>query len=59
VFARSVKGFLAGGYDVHVWTVNDPSEMNLLLDWGVSGLITDRPDLLKDVLTERGEWTGA
>ena len=55
---RSVRGFLAGGYDVHVWTVNDPAEMRLLLDWGVNGLITDRPDQLKDVLIERGEWTG-
>ena len=59
IFARSVKGFLAGGYDVHVWTVNDPSEMTLLLVWGVNGLITDRPDLLKDVLIQRGQWTGA
>lgn len=59
VTARSVKGFLAGGYDVHVWTVNDPAEMRLLLDWGVNGIITDRPDLLKDVLQDRGQWTGA
>ncbi len=56
---RSVKGFLASGYDVHVWTINEPAEMNLLLDWGVNGLITDRPDLLKEVLLERGTWTGA
>ena len=55
---RSVRGFLAGGYDVHVWTINDPAEMSLLLDWGVNGLITDRPDLLKEVLSGRGEWTG-
>lgn len=41
---------------VHVWTVNEPLEMTRLLDMGVDGLVTDRPDLLKDLLIERGEW---
>lgn len=44
------------GLQVHVWTVNDPAEMRELLDMGVDGIITDRPDLLKQVLQERGEW---
>ena len=43
---------------VHVWTINDASEMNRLLDLGVGGLMTDRPSLLKQVLTDRGQWTG-
>ncbi|MFJ3407018.1 glycerophosphodiester phosphodiesterase [Promicromonospora sp. NPDC090134] len=44
------------GKKVHVWTIDDPDEMRQLIDDGVDGLITDRADLLKDVLIERGLW---
>ena len=44
---------------VHSWTIDDPAEMILLLDRGVDGLMTDRTDILKDVLLERGQWTGS
>ena len=47
------------GVPVHVWTVDDPAEMRLLLDRGVDGLMTDRTDLLASVLGERGLWPGA
>ena len=33
--------------------------MRALLDMGVDGIITDRPDLLREVLIGRGEWPRA
>ena len=49
---------LAGEHDVavHVWTVNQEAEMDQLLDLGVDGIITDRPDILRAVLERRGLW---
>ena len=44
------------GLQVHVWTIHEAAEMNRLLDLGVDGIVTDRADLLKHVLQERGAW---
>lgn len=45
------------GKHVHVWTVDEPAEMHRLAELGVDGIMTDRTDLLKQVLQERGQWT--
>ena len=47
------------GKHVHSWTVDDPDEMIVLLDRGVDGLMTDRTDILRDVLVRRGQWEEA
>jgi glycerophosphoryl diester phosphodiesterase len=44
---------------VHVWTIDDPNVMRYLLNIGVDGLISDRVDVLRDVLRQRGEWEEA
>ncbi len=38
------------GIQVFVWTPDSPSEMGRLIDMGVDGIITNRPDILKAVL---------
>ena len=52
--AQKVKEAQSLGLKVLVWTVNDPAVMSRMLDWGVDGLITDRPDLARKVLETRG-----
>ena len=44
------------GLQVHAWTINTRAEMTTLLDLGVDGIMSDRADLLRAVLSERGAW---
>jgi glycerophosphoryl diester phosphodiesterase len=57
VDARLVRAAHGAGLPVHAWTVNDRPEMVRLLELGVDGIFTDRCDLLREVLLERGCWT--
>ncbi len=51
-----VRAFHAAHRQVHAWTVNDPDVMHALLDMDVDGIVTDRADLLRDVLLARNQW---
>ena len=52
--AELVDSAHAGGMAVVPWTVDDADTMQSLIDLGVDGLITDRPDVLRNVLAENG-----
>ena len=51
--AYLVKEAHALGLKVIPWTVNKTDDMARLIDWGVDGLITDRPDFLREVMAEK------
>ena len=53
VTARTVRAIQAAGAEVHVWTVDDVADMTRLLDLGVDGIVTNRCDLLKDLIDAR------
>ena len=50
----ALKEAQALGLKVLVWTINDPAIMARMLDLGVDGLVTDRPDLAIPLLRSRG-----
>lgn len=54
---RLIARARAVGVSIIVWTVDEPDQMHRLLDAGVAGIITDRPDLLREVLIARDQWT--
>ncbi|HEX5611842.1 MAG TPA: glycerophosphodiester phosphodiesterase [Burkholderiales bacterium] len=52
--AQKVKEAQSLGLKVLAWTINDPATMARILDLGVDGLITDRPDLARPILEQKG-----
>lgn len=56
VNARALAFARRRGLRLHVWTVNDATEMRRLLALGVDGIMTDDCALLRRVMTEHGLW---
>ena len=52
--AQNVREAQSLGLKVLAWTVNDRHAMGQMLDLGVDGLVTDRPDIAAELLKERG-----
>lgn len=53
-----VRASHRAGKVVHVWTINEASEMERLIDLGVDGLVSDDLATLRGVLRARGLWEG-
>ncbi|MBV8526774.1 MAG: glycerophosphodiester phosphodiesterase [Candidatus Dormibacteraeota bacterium] len=53
---RFVSAAHAAGLAVDVWTPNTECEIREALDLGVDGVMSDRLELLKRVLVDRGRW---
>ncbi|MBY0528362.1 MAG: disulfide bond formation protein B [Gemmataceae bacterium] len=51
---EGIKSARAAGVGVNVWTENDPQRMKQLIEAGVTGIFTDYPNRLRDVLNEGG-----
>lgn len=52
-----IRAAHARGKAVQVWTINDSLHMSRLIDAGVDGIITDDPQLLRELIQERAEMT--
>jgi glycerophosphoryl diester phosphodiesterase len=52
---RFIREAHAKNLKVEPWTVDDPELMKQYIEWGVDGIMTDRPDLMIDVLKEMGK----
>ena len=51
---RLIRAAHRRGIPVLAWTINRPDNMRRLIEWGIDGIVTDRIDLLKDVMREKG-----
>ncbi len=50
---RMLRAMRHSGIDVHVWTIEDPHDMQRMIDLGVDGIITNRPFELNRLLNKR------
>lgn len=58
VTSRRIRRSTSWGLPVHVWTVNDPLQMQRLIDLGVHGIMTDDCHVLRRVAQSNSMWTG-
>ncbi len=55
--SRFIRAMKQRGIQTHVWTVNVEADMVRLLELGVEGIMTDRAEILKQILKIKGLWS--
>ena len=56
VTERNIRRARSAGKPVHVWTIDDPSIMQHLIDLGVDGIMTDDPETLRSIARANRRW---
>jgi len=49
--SRRIERWQEAGWKVNVWTVDDPEDMKRFAEWGIDGIISNKPFLLKNILS--------
>lgn len=50
---KRVKKLQKKGWEIYVWTVDNEQDMRRLIEWGIDGIITNRPLMLRKLLESR------
>ncbi|WP_022868149.1 glycerophosphodiester phosphodiesterase [Schaalia vaccimaxillae] len=53
---RFVAAAHTAGLAVHAWTIDEADEVVRLVELGVDGIVTNRPQMVRDLLQARGLW---
>jgi len=51
---EAVDECIMNGISLNVWTVNDMESLKKCVEWGITGVITNYPDMVKDYLSAKG-----
>lgn len=51
---EAVDECIMNGINLNVWTVNDMESLKKCVEWGISGVITNYPDMVKSYLAAEG-----
>ena len=49
---EQIEALQEAGIAVNIWTVNDPNHLLRLVEAGVNGILTDYPQLLRQILSK-------
>ena len=47
---KILKNYMQKGIKIFVWTVNKEEDLNYLVELGVDGVISDYPDIMKELI---------